>query len=334
VTFVTRNVKTRRWGVKSAVAVARDGRDITAMRIASLLASATEIVCALGLEDALVAISHECDYPARILDRPRVSRPRFDPAGLSSGAIDAAVRATIARDGRVYVLDEPALRAAAPDLILAQAVCDVCAVPTSLAREAARALGGPVRVLSLDAHDVGGILDTIRQVGDAAGAADRARVAVLALQDRLDAVRGRVARAPRPRTLVLEWLDPVFVPGHWGPEMVALAGGKNLAGAVHERSRQLTWTHLQELDPAVLVIAPCGYGLDGALGEADRYRKQLMAVAPRAIRSGRAWAVDGSSYVNRSGPRVVDGVEILAAILHPEAFPDVDLTGRAAPWSA
>lgn len=302
------------------------------MRIASLLASATEIVCALGLDDGLVAISHECDYPARILDRPRVSRLRFDPAGLSSGAIDAAVRAALAHEGRVYALDEAALRAAAPDLVLTQAVCDVCAVPTSLAQQAALALGRPVRVLSLDAHGIEGILDTIRQVGEAAGVADRARVTVARLQARLDTVRSRVAGRPRPRTLVLEWLDPVFVPGHWGPEMVALAGGENLVGDERGRSRQLGWAELRGLDPEVLVVAPCGYGLDQARAEADAWRERLTAVAPRAVAGGRAWVADGSAYFNRSGPRVVDGVEILAALLHPAVYPDAPLAGRAECW--
>jgi len=303
------------------------------MRIASLLASGTEIVCALGLDDALVAISHECDYPPHILDRPRVSRPMFDPTGLSSGAIDAAVRGTLAREGSVYALDQPALQAAAPDLILTQAVCGVCAVPTSLAEQGVRALGGRSRVLSLDAHDIAGILDTIRQVGEAVGAADRAQAVVVALRTRLEKVRTRVARLRRPRTLVLEWLDPVFVPGHWGPEMVAAAGGENLAGAARERSRQLTWADLDGLDPDVLVIPPCGYGLREARAEADAHRERLVTVAPRAVAEGRAWVADGSSYFNRSGPRVVDGVEILAAILHPGSFPDVDLAGRAERWS-
>jgi iron complex transport system substrate-binding protein len=256
----------------------------------------------------------------------------FDPTGLSSGAIDAAVRATLACEGSVYALDEPALRAAAPDLILSQAVCSVCAVPTSLAEQGVRTLGGRARVLSLDAHGVDGILDTIRQVGDAAGAGHRAQAVVAALRARLDGIRRRVAHLRRPRTLVLEWLDPVFVPGHWGPEMVVLAGGENLAGAAHERSRQLTWADLDGLDPDVLVIPPCGYGLPEARAEADAHRERLMAVAPRAVADGRAWVADGSSYFNRSGPRVVDGVEILAAILHPEAFPDVDLAGRAEHW--
>jgi iron complex transport system substrate-binding protein len=304
------------------------------MRIASLLASATEIVCVLGLEDDLVAISHECDYPRQVLDRPRISRPSFDPTGLPSGAIDAAVRNALAAGGGVYALDETALRAAAPDLILAQDVCAVCAVPASLARQAAAVLDGRARVLSLDAHSIDGILDTILAVGAAAGVAERARVVVAELRERLDEVRHRTVSLCRPRTLVLEWLDPVFVPGHWGPAMVELAGGKNLAGSAHERSRQLTWSDLAGLDPDVVVIPPCGYGLEQARAEADVHRDRLLSVAPRAIADGRVWVADGSSYFNRSGPRVVDGVELLAAMLHPGAFPDVELAGRAARWGA
>jgi iron complex transport system substrate-binding protein len=244
------------------------------------------------------------------------------------------VRAALAGEGSVYALDEAALQAAAPDLILTQDVCEVCAVPTSLARQAVRALDGRVRVLSLDAHSVDGILETILQVGAAAGVADRAHAVVAALRGRLDDVRHRVVSLSRPRTLVLEWLDPAFVPGHWGPEMVALAGGENVAGVAHDRSRQVTWDDLRHLDPDVVVIPPCGYGLAQARAEADAHGQQLMAVAPRAVADGRVWVADGSAYFNRSGPRVVDGVELLAAMLHPGAFPDAVLDGRAARWSA
>lgn len=302
------------------------------MRIASLLASATEIVCALGLDEALVAISHECDYPAHVLDRPRVSRPRFDPAGLSSAAIDAAVREALADHGSVYVLDEAALREARPDLILTQDVCEVCAVPTSLAHQAARVLGKQARVLSLDAHSVDGILGTIVAVGEAAGVRDRATALVRALRGRLDAVAHRVAARRRPRVLVLEWLDPVFVPGHWGPEMVTLAGGENLAGDAGLRSRQTSWDDVAQLDPDVLMVLPCGYGVAQARAEADLHRVRLLAVAPNAACAGRIWVGDGSAYFNRSGPRVVDGVELLAAAFHPDGFPDVELDGRLERW--
>jgi iron complex transport system substrate-binding protein len=302
------------------------------MRIASLLASATEIVCALGLDESLVAISHECDYPPKVLDRPRVSRPRFDPAGLPSGAIDAAVREALAQHGSVYVLDEDVLRDAAPDLILTQDVCEVCAVPTSLAQQAIRALDGDVRVVSLDAHDIDGIFTSVLAVGDAAGARQAAEDLVAGLRHRLLGVGRRVAGRRRPRTLVLEWLDPVFVPGHWGPEMVTHAGGENLAGETGARSRQVSWSDLEDLDPDVVAILPCGYGLAQARVEADTHRDRLAAVAPRALRSHRIWVGDGSAYFNRSGPRVVDGVELLAAMLHPGAFPEIPLAGRIERW--
>jgi len=304
------------------------------MRIASLLASATETVCALGLEEALVAISHECDYPPHVLDRPRVSRPRFDPAGKASGEIDAAVRDALARHGSVYALDEAVLREVAPDLILTQDVCQVCAVPTSLAHQAARALAGRATVLSLDAHTVEGILATVEQVGDAAGVASTARAVVGAMRDRMARVAERVSGRPRPRVLALEWLDPVFVPGHWGPEMIALAGGENLAGAAGRRSQQLAWNDLRGLDPDVLLVLPCGYDLARSRREADAHRDRLLGLAPRAVREGRAWVMDGSAYFNRSGPRVVDGIEILARVLHPEAAPRSRLRGRAERWVA
>ncbi len=302
------------------------------MRIASLLASATETVCRLGLEDALVAISHECDYPPTVLDRPRVSRPRFDPSGLSSGAIDAAVRSAMRDNGSVYEIDAQALRRAAPDLILTQDVCEVCAVPTSLAHEAVRALGGEVRVLSLDAHSVRDILGSIQDVGEAAGVPKRAAQFVAQLQARIAEVSQAVAGLPRPRVLALEWLDPPFAPGHWGPEMVALAGGENLVGWPRARSRELQWEAVDGLDPDVLLVMPCGYGLDASRAEADRHADRLRALAPRAVAAGNAWVLDGSAYMNRSGPRVVDGIEMLGKILHADRFPALALAGRAEVW--
>jgi iron complex transport system substrate-binding protein len=302
------------------------------MRIASLLASATEMVCALGLDSTLVAISHECDYPPVILDRPRVSRPRFDPAGLSSGAIDAAVRSAMTEHGSVYELDTEALRQAAPDLILTQDVCEVCAVPTSLAHAAAGVVGGNVRVLSLDAHSVDDILRCIQDIGEAAGIPHRAERLVAELRARIVAVHSAVAGRARPRVLALEWLDPPFAPGHWTPEMVALAGGENLAGVARERSRQVGWEDVAGLDPDVLLVMPCGYGLEASRREADAHADRLRGLAPRAVAGGRAWVLDGSAYMNRSGPRVVDGIEMLGKILHPDGFPAVQLEGRAEVW--
>jgi len=299
------------------------------MRIASLLASATEMVCALGLEDQLVAISHECDYPSGVLDRPRVSRPGFNPAGLASGAIDAAVRRAMAQHGAVYQLDVERLRAVRPDLILAQAVCEVCAVPTSLAEQAAQALNHGVRVVSLDAHSMADIFEAIRVVARVTGVSERGERLVATLEERLERVR-RAGRGPkRPGVLAIEWLDPPFVPGHWVPEMIEAAGGRCVAGTPGRPSRQVTWDRLAALDPDVVIVMPCGFGLAQSRAEAQRYAAELARVAPRAIASGRAFAVDGSSYFNRSGPRVVDGTEILAALLHPGPVRDVILEGRA-----
>jgi iron complex transport system substrate-binding protein len=319
----------------SSDAVARENAFLhhSRVRIASLLASATEMVCALGLEEQLVAISHECDYPGRVLDRPRVTRARFDPEGLDGAGIDRAVRDALERHGSVYQVDQERLGRARPDLILTQGICEVCAVPTSLAREAACAIGPDVRVLSLDAHSIAEILDSIAQVGRAAGAGPAAERVVGALRDRMEAVRGRVAGAGRPRVLALEWLDPVFVPGHWVPEMVALAGGEMLLGRPDRRSEAVPWEQVTGIDPDVLIVMPCGYGLDRSRSEAAQYADRLRTAAPRAIAAGRAWVVDGSSYFNRSGPRVADGVEILGRMLHPDLVTDVDLAGRAEIWT-
>ncbi len=302
------------------------------MRIASLLASGTEIACALGLADDIVAISHECDYPPEVLDRPRITRPRFDPEGMSSGEVDAAVREAMAEAGSVYVIDEDALRDARPDLVLTQAVCEVCAVPAVDARTAVDRLDSNTTVLSLDAHTIDGILRTIRQVGEATDVNDRAADYIAQLQARLDNVVDCLAAVKRPTVLGIEWLDPPFLPGHWVPEMIELAGGTNLRGETGQRSTDAKWEDLKKLDPDALLIMPCGYNLEAAQADADRHTAQLQAIAPRAIQEGRAFVVDASSYFNRSGPRVVDGIEILSTLLHPKSFPDVDLTGRGTTW--
>jgi iron complex transport system substrate-binding protein len=302
------------------------------MRIASLLASATEIVYGLGIGDQLVAISHECDHPPDALSKPRVSRARFDPAGMSAGSIDEAVRRAMRDHGGVYELDADRLRAAKPDLILTQGVCEVCAVPTTLAVETAAALDGEPEVLSLDAHTLDAILESIVRVGTAARIARRAIAYAEELRARIEAVQERVTDLPAPRVLAVEWLDPLFVPGHWVPEMFAMAGGSLVAGDVGMPSREISWDAVADTQPDVLVVMPCGYGLEAARREADKHASQLQMVAPGAVRRGRAYVVDGSSFFNRSGPRVADGVELLGGLLHPERFHEVDLPGRAEKW--
>lgn len=302
------------------------------MRIVSMLSSATEIVHALGLQDHLVGISHECDYPPEALRLPRVSRSRFDPAGLSSEEIDAAVRASMAEHGSVYEVDVEALRALRPDLVLTQGICEVCAVPTGSVEAAVAELDHRAAVVSLDPHTLDGILDSMGDVAAAAGFAGRGEAVIGALRDRLRAVEERVEGRPRPRTLLLEWLDPPFAPGHWVPEMVERAGGEGLLGRAGERSVQIGWEAVEGLDPDVLLVEPCGYGLAQAHADAELHRDRLRGVARRAVEGGAGWLLH-SSYYSRSGPRVVDGVEVLAAVLHPGLFPEADLVGRAERWS-
>jgi iron complex transport system substrate-binding protein len=290
------------------------------MRIASFLASGTEICVALGLQRSVIAISHECDWPPEVLDRPRLSRPRFDPAGMTSGEIDSALRQAMQEHGSVYEVDEALLESLAPDVILTQAVCEVCAVPTPGVKELVARRGIEADVVSLDAHTVRDILDSIIQVGAATHTAGEAADFVAGLNARIERVAQAVAGAERPRVLALEWLDPPFTPGHWVPEMIERAGGQNLAGIAGSHSTQTTWADLDGLDPDVPLIMPCGYGLEATKNDAAAVRDRLHALAPRAIESGRAFVVDGSAYFNRSGPRFVHGIEILAGLLHPDRF--------------
>jgi len=271
-----------------------------------LLPSATEVVCALGIGDRLVGISHSCDYPPSVRGLPRLSRPRVDLAGLSGGEIDAAIRAALREYGSVYEIDVARLTALQPDLVLTQGMCDVCAVPE---RQVLELVG--TQTLTLDAHDLAAIFDSIRAVGTAAGVPERATELISHMQQRIDTVRGRVAGRSRPRVLALEWLDPPYMPGHWVPELVALAGGELLAGTTRRPSCKMEWSDLRSLSPDVLLIMPCGFDLAAAEREAVRHRADLRALG------GRVQLLDASAYFSRSGPRVVEGLEILASALHP-----------------
>jgi iron complex transport system substrate-binding protein len=301
------------------------------LRIASLLSSATEMVYELGLEDHLVAISHECDWPPEALRLPRLSRARFDPAGLTSGEIDAEVRRCMLEYGSVYEVDTRALAAARPDLVLTQAVCEVCAVPTASVHEAVAGLPHRPYVLSLDAHTLEEIIDSVEDVADAADEPGVGAVTVARLRARVDRVREAVAGRGRPDVLALEWLDPPFAPGHWIPEMIEIAGGRNLIGTAGGHSVEVPWSDVEGLDPDRLLLVPCGYALDQARDDAARARDRLHALAARAVEAGGA-AIGHSAYFSRSGPRVVDGIEGLAAWLHPDALPADATDGILERW--
>ncbi|MEQ3549328.1 ABC transporter substrate-binding protein [Pseudonocardia nematodicida] len=284
------------------------------MRIASLLPAGTEIAGRLGLAPDLVGVTFECDDPAGISDRVPVVVDTALPAGGTPGEIDAVVRARASAGLPMYELDRATLAAADPELILTQDLCAVCALPGSSVAQAQESIGTDARVLSLDPHRLTEVLEVITAVGDAAGVPDAAAQVVGELTARLDAVAAAVRGRPVPRVLVLEWTDPPFLSGHWVPDLVTAAGGEAVGAIPGGRSVAVGWDGLPEALDAVLV-APCGFGLDDAVAQARAVTGHLPAGVP-------VWAVDSASYVVRAGPRLVDGVEAIAAALHPGTVPE------------
>lgn len=298
-----------------------------AVRIVSLLPSATEIVYALGLGESLVGVTHECDFPADARTKPIVTRSLLDHVDLLSAEIDMAVRQQLEDGLSLYALDQALLAELAPDVILTQELCAVCAVPYDQVERATRDVseqgGRPTpRVLSLDPHGLDDILATIGAIGAAVGAAERAAEQVAALRARIDRVRERAdAATTRPRVACLEWLDPIYGPGHWLPELVALAGGQPGIGTPHADSRRVLWGDVIAFAPEVIVVTPCGFDLARTVEEARQALPSRTGwEALPAVRSGRVYAVDGHAYFSRPGPRIVDSLELLAELIHPELF--------------
>jgi len=293
------------------------------MRIASLVPSATEMLFALGLGDHVVGVTHECDYPAAASGLPQLTATVLPP-GLSAGEIDAAVKEVVGEGKALYTLDEERLGELEPDLIVTQAVCEVCAVSFDDVVEVAGRLPSRPRVLQQDPSRLGEVLNDVVRLAEAAGIPERGRVLRDELEGRLDAVRAAVADAPRPRVLALEWLDPPFLGGHWIPEMIEIAGGENVAGASGQKSAQVKWDELRGLDPDVVVSMPCGWYLDDSRAQALAHREQLDSLAAQQI-----FAVDAASTFSRPGPRLVDGVELLGHLLHPELVKAPEAIGFA-----
>jgi iron complex transport system substrate-binding protein len=285
------------------------------MRIASLLASGTELVCELGAGDELVARSHECDHPSWVKALPCVSEPTFDITG-SSAAIDALVRERLAAGKPLYAVDEPKLLELRPDVLITQTHCEVCAVSPG-------DLGGDElcrkQVVALRAGTLDGILDGFHQVATVIGRDASALIA--GITARLAEVERRIAGRRRPTIVCLEWIEPIFNMGNWGPELVARAGGANVLGTPGEHSTTTPWQAIRAADPDVLLVAPCGFGLDRTLREMP-----ILAALPgwselRAVRERHVFVADGNLYFNRSSPSVFTSVEILAEILHPDVCP-------------
>jgi iron complex transport system substrate-binding protein len=292
------------------------------VNIVSLLPSATEIVYALGLGDDLAAVTYECDHPPEAQSKPvavRTALPSGQP--LPSGEIDRLVRERMDRRDPIYQLDRELIRQIQPDLILAQDLCRVCAVPSGHVQEALDDLGTTATVLSLDPKDLGGIFDGIEEVGRATGTDARAGDLLGSLRDRIERVKRTAARLPAIRTFCMEWLDPPFVGGHWIPEMVELAGGENLLNQKGIPSRVVTWREIADAQPEVVVFMPCGYYLPEAEEEAAAIYRTVEFRETSAFASRNVYAVDASSFFSRPGPRIVDGLEILAWAIHPDAFP-------------
>lgn len=287
------------------------------MRICSLLPGATEIAYLLGLGDEIVGVTHECDHPANAKQKPVVVRSVIDPNRMSSLEIDRKVGELLQAGKGLYTIDEPAFLDAAPDVILTQGLCDVCALDYNDVVKAAQRLPRAPTIVSLNPHSLTEVLDDISRVG----AATRRQAAAQAVVDDL---RRRVERIGlsepdyRPRVVCLEWFEPLYVAGHWVPEMVALAGGHDVLGRTGEPSRKVTWQNVLDAKPEVMLLMPCGFDTRRAVKESEPLRSREGWNAMPAVKSANVYALNGSAYFSRPGPRLVNGLEILARIIHPE----------------
>jgi iron complex transport system substrate-binding protein len=290
-------------------------------RIVSLIASATEIVCALGFEDQLVGRSHECDYPESVKRLPVCTRPKLD-VHASSAEIDRQVKSLVEGALAVYDVDAALLERLEPDVIVTQSQCEVCAVSLRDVERAVCAwLRKCPRIVSLKPDALADVWRDVEEVALALDAYDRGVGLVSRLRRRMDDIAERVSRLPeRPRVACVEWVDPLMAAGNWVPELVAMAGGVNLFGEAGKHAPWMTWEQLTAADPDVIVLMPCGFDLPRTLAEAALLEEKGEWNSLRAVRSGRVYATDGNAYFNRPGPRLVESLEILAEVLHPGAF--------------
>ncbi len=284
------------------------------MRLVSLLPSATEIVYALGLEDDLVGVTFECDEPAEARTTRAVVVGGRDTSGMTPAEIDTYVRTQLSAGGDLYTLHADALAGLAPDLILTQDLCRVCALPSGHVDEALAHLGCRAEVLSLDPYRLDDVLDTFLQVAAAVGVPARGVDLVVDLKERLGRVAAAVAGRDRPRVAVVEWVDPPFTAGHWVPDLIDAAGGEAVAARPGQRSVPVSWAELAAPRPEIVLVTPCGYHLDGAVRQAE--------TVVRHFPGAQVWAIDGDGLVVRPGPRLISGVEAIAAVLHPGTVPE------------
>ena len=285
--------------------------------------AATDIAAALGLIDQVVGVSHECDFPSEAKKRPRVTNCSVHNAGLASGEVNEWVRRTLGENGTIYTIDEPLLRRLQPDVILTQKLCDVCAVGYGTVAKLAQTLPGPPQVVNLEPTSLADIFDNIRRVADVCNVHERAENLILNLSARVENLRERAAMiSDRPRCFLMEWVDPPFCSGHWGPELLQIAGGQDSLGRKHQPSAQIEWQQVLDARPEIIVLALCGYDIDLARRDYELLRRFPGFGSIPAADSGQVYVVNASAYFARPGPRIVDSLEILAGILHPSDFPD------------
>ena len=291
------------------------------MRICSLLPGATEVVAALGLAHHLVGISHECDYPSEVRNKPVMVRPTIDSERTSSRRIDDQVKVAVHSGRSLYALDEMLFEHAHPDLVITQGLCDVCAVTPNQLQRVLRTLPSSPDVLTLNPNRLDHVLSDVERIGTAVGKAADAQRLVSSLRSRLAAIRDQVGLAStRPTVACIEWLDPLYAAGHWVPEMVQWAGGRDALGTTGAPSEPITWERLVIAEPDVLVLMPCGFSAERTAGEAKSLMSSQDWRRLPAVRNGRIYAVDAVSYFSRPGPRLIEGVAQLAALCHPSLF--------------
>ncbi len=307
------------------------------LKIVSLLPSATEIVCALGLEENLIGITHECDYPLSITGKPPLTASRISHETMSSAEIDHAVRSNLDGHGSIYDLDEKLLADLKPDLIVTQELCEVCAVSYKTVQKAAKMYVADAKVVSLEPNTIADIFENIKTVGELCGVSGKAETLVADLQNRLDVIRERIQenetnpksqisnpKSNRPRVFMLEWLEPPFAPGHWVPEQVEIAGGIALLGEAGKKSLATTYEAIYESQPEIIVLIPCGYYTKDIVRQLEQTRFPANWRELPAVKNDNVWAMDASAYFSRPAPRVVDGAEILAKIFHSDIFGEPD----------
>jgi iron complex transport system substrate-binding protein len=293
------------------------------VRIVSLIPSATETLFALGLGADVIAVTHECDYPPAVRELPKITRDVLEP-GLSPREIDAAVKERTLAGESIYELDHELLHDLRPDLIVTQELCTVCAVSYDDVRAIAEEIDTHPRVVSLDPRTVGEVLGDVRTLAQLTDRKDAAVSLVQEASARIDRVRVGVRGSRRPRVAALEWLDPPFVAGHWTPQLIEYAGGEDVLGFAGEKSEETSWAAVEAAQPDVVIVMPCGFDAEIAHREAEMHRDELVRVG-----AGEVVAVDAAAYFSRPGPRIIDGLELLAHILHPEKFPEPPEGARA-----